>query len=417
MTPALPRAASRPLRTLTVAALCVTVFAVPWEEAIVLGGVGSVARLVGFAAACLGLLSVFESGSLRLRPPSLLLAVTTVYAAWLAVSYFWTVDTDASREGLITMVQLLLLVWLVWQTCSERWARNALLQAFVLGSAVVAFNVLWVFLFAPDTIRIDGRIASAGENQNEVATVLGLALAAAWWLITERRGPLSNLVNFAFIAIAPFALILTGSRSGLLIALLAGAQLPFTFLKLGRGVRRGIAVLAAALAATLFFLPPDLYLRALPNLQRLGMLGHDLTESDFTGRAEIWQGGYVALVARPLAGYGNNAFRAAVRPILGNGWAPHNAFLSVAVGTGLVGLALYTLALLATLLPQFTLPASPSRLARITLFACLVLAMLPKGAAYDKSTWLLLALLTCDVGPALARTWRARHVQPLGVRP
>lgn len=403
---------------LALAALCLMVFAVPWEEAIVLEGVGSVARLVGFAAAGLGIISLSEGRWLRMRPPSVPLALTAAYAAWLALSYFWTVDPDASREGLITMAQLLLLVWLVWQLCEGDRARNALLQSFVLGASVVAINVLWVFLFEPETIRIDGRIASAGENQNEVATVLGLAMAIAWWLIAERRGALSNAVNFLFLCLAPFALLLTGSRSGVMIALLALVQVPVSAVRLGRGARAGLIVAVAAIASTAALLPQNLYARALPNLQRISTLGSDLTSSDFTGRAEIWEGGRIAFVARPIVGYGNNAFRAAVRPILGNGWAPHNAFLSVAVGTGLVGLGLYTLVLLATLLSQFLLPPSPARLARIVLFACLVLAMLPKGAAYDKSTWVILALLTSDVGPLLVRSWRVLDLNEVaGAKP
>ncbi|MBW7915249.1 MAG: O-antigen ligase family protein [Trueperaceae bacterium] len=411
------RTAPGGLAGVALAALCVTVFAVPWEEAVVLEGVGSVARLVGFAAALLGLLSLLEPGRVRLRPPSLLLVVTAAYTAWLALSYFWTVDTDASREGLTTMVQLLLLVWLVWQLCQDARARNAVLQSLVLGATVVAVNVLWVFLFRPDTIRIDGRIASAGENQNEVATILALAMGVAWWLVTQRRGPLSTVFNLAFLGLAPFALVLTGSRSGVLLTLLVAAQLPLAAVRLRGSVRVGLVVAVAAAVTTLALLPPDLAERALPNMERISTLGHDLTQSDFTGRAEIWHGGWLALIGRPAFGYGNNAFRAAVRPILGNGWAPHNAFLAVAVGTGLVGLALYVAALALTLLAQFIAPPSPARLARIFLFLTLVVAMLPKGSAYDKSTWLLLALLTCDVGPALLaraapRRLPAREVAP-----
>ena len=59
-----------------------------------------------------GLLSLLEVG--KLRPPALVHLIMVAYVSWAALSYFWTVSQDDSVEEIVSYVQLLFMVWLIW---------------------------------------------------------------------------------------------------------------------------------------------------------------------------------------------------------------------------------------------------------------------------------------------------------------
>jgi O-antigen ligase len=72
-------------------------------------------------------------------------------------------------------------------------------------------------------------------------------------------------------------------------------------------------------------------------------------DATFTGRTDIWQFGLESLAKRPITGYGYSAFWGTEQVVYGfnedSTWATdaadaHNAYLNVATGTGVPGLAL-----------------------------------------------------------------------------
>lgn len=155
------------------------VFAIPWEEAIVLPGVGSVARVIGLAAFALALFGLASGGRVRVRKPSLLLVAALPFVAWSVASTFWSIDAEVTTSTAFTLVQLLVMVWLVWQLAPTSGHQRGLAQAFVLGCYVTALNIIWIFLFQGDAINIDGRVTAAGANQNDIATLMALGIPFA----------------------------------------------------------------------------------------------------------------------------------------------------------------------------------------------------------------------------------------------
>jgi O-antigen ligase len=89
-----------------------------------------------------------------------------------------------------------------------------------------------------------------------------------------------------------------------------------------------------------------------------------------------------------------------VRPILGEGWAPHNGFLSVAVGTGLIGLALFGL-LFVTVAGPIIRGASGRDPFPAVLLLALVISLLPLGWETHKAAWFILAYLSTVQARAL----------------
>src|SRR5258707_14151827 len=97
-------------------ALFLFVLTIPLENAVVIPGVGTFARIVGLAAFACGLLGLLEGG--KLRAPSVGLLIMTAFVVWAALSYFWTVSPDNTVTQVLTYVQLLSLAWLIGQAAA-----------------------------------------------------------------------------------------------------------------------------------------------------------------------------------------------------------------------------------------------------------------------------------------------------------
>src|SRR5919202_706709 len=111
-------------------AVCLLVFTIPWENVVLIAGVGTISRLFGFIALGLGVFAVLVSG--RLRAPSPFLWLAACFFAFGCLTLFWTIDRDATIQRVWKNIQLMALVWLIWEA-SGTWARRmGLLKAYVL---------------------------------------------------------------------------------------------------------------------------------------------------------------------------------------------------------------------------------------------------------------------------------------------
>ncbi|HEX9800275.1 MAG TPA: O-antigen ligase family protein [Thermoanaerobaculia bacterium] len=242
----------------------------------------------------------------------------------------------------------------------SRRARRALLAA-VAASAL--FQTLygaqqWMVrataIWGVEVPNQPSRLRGSFVNPNHLATYLlvatTIAFALLWWSLRRvraasraesrlvRLGPAVLLWLFLFAGLA-----FTRSRAGLVAAL--GGCLAQLALVAWQGERRRVLWGgAAALAAALGFVASTGFETGFGRLLRLAAGG----DFRLAAMADAW-----GLVARfPWTGAGLGAFRAAfplVHPVgeEGTWWHAHNDWLELAATTGLVGLALAAIALVA----------------------------------------------------------------------
>ena len=70
--------------------LWLTVFSIPWQNMVIVPGVGTISRTIGIAAALAAAVAVLRSG--RMRPLHPLHALIWLFATWNFMSFFWSVD-------------------------------------------------------------------------------------------------------------------------------------------------------------------------------------------------------------------------------------------------------------------------------------------------------------------------------------
>jgi O-antigen ligase len=169
----------------------------------------------------------------------------------------------------------------------------------------------------------------------------------------------------------------------------------FTYPHLNRWRKLVVPILLGAALVVAFNTIPQ------ENFERIAETSSELSEGEVSNRMDIWRAGLELFRQYPLLGVGVGNYGTAVEPLLGYRKPSHNAFLAMLVDLGLVGLLLFTLILVVTFLPLFSLRA-PHRTFYLVLSAALIVAMLPLNAENDRWLWILLALVTTRKAYVLA---------------
>ena len=370
---------------IAIGALALLVFSIPTENGVSIPGIGSLSRLIGFVAMGLGVVSLFDRGKMRIRTPSLFLLIATAFVVWSAVTYFWSMAPDVTISRTIQFAQLLLLAWLVHQLAHTDRDRDLLTQAFVLGCFLMITIALAVYVTG-----VRGGYRDVAFQANEFAAVAALGIPMAWGLMLRRAFPRFQILNTVYPLFALAATVLAASRGGLLTALVALVIVPIVLPHVGV-VRRVLLVgsVGAIAVLTITWFPqavPDLE----RNLERLGRVEEELVGGTMTGRTRIWAAGAEVFVGSPILGTGSGTFSRAVQPILGRARGAHNALLSVAVTTGLVGLSLFV-AMFAVV--SLGLTTAPRRADYAILFVALIVSVMPLNVENNKFVWFILALM------------------------
>lgn len=314
--------------------LLVLVFSIPWEDAVILGGLGTLTRGIGMVAAAAWLASVLVSG--ELRKPHLFHIFLYLFVLWNTISIFWTAGFGETVGRIKTFVQLAILAWILWDLIRTLAALRATLQAYILGAYISISGTVLNYLAGREVSEYSGgRYAGANLNANDLALILILGLPVAWHLAVSagnsRKSQVLRWVNFAYIPAALFAIISTGSRMSLF------AVVPALLYMLG-SVKRlkpfSRMLILVALTGTLFVMQSYIPQSA---VNRLGTAFESIANADLGGRVELWQATVGVFLEHPLLGVGSGALH--VPSVLGG--AAHNTFLSVLAELGPVGFALF----------------------------------------------------------------------------
>ena len=367
-------------------ALWFFVFALPWENVIVIPGVGTISRLAGMLALGMALLAAVVSG--RFRRWRLFQTAALLFVIWTAWNtygggYGFTGDYEMTTYRFRTYVQLLAVLWMVWELAPTERRIRGLLAAFVAGAAIASLNTLFVYRTHEASAT---RFAAVGFDPNDLAATLALALPMAWYLSVTYRHPVLRWTARLYLPLAFIAIGLTGSRGGVLAAFTGLLIIPAltTRLSPGRIAMAGITLLASA-ALALAYVPEA-------TLQRIGSTRAEVEEGTMNGRLRIWKAGVEALIQEPLIGHGTGGFDRAVRPILRYGQVAHNTFLQVAVEQGILGFLLWLMMYGAVVQQVLTMPPLQRRFGYVVI-ATLAVVFMPLTWDNQKAAWVIPALL------------------------
>jgi len=367
--------------------ICALALSLPLEKAVLLPGIGTMSRLIGALGFLAAVAAVFARR--RIRGINLGIVLAACFVLWSGLTCFWSISPWLSCKRFITLTQLLLMLWMMWEFCRSELRQQWLMRSYVYGAAVS--SVFTMVRYALDHQTYYRRYATAGFDPNDLGLTLALALPMTLYLAARtRRRSRWTLWSSGFLLIA--AILLTASRMALVVAALSFLYAVLTWRE-ATFERRvfSVAMLAALLGGAVWLAPTAAR-------ERLSTLHSELTRGTLHNRTQIWKAGVKAFRRHPLRGSGAGAYPAAVYPWLGRPGIPgheyvaHNTFLSVAVETGAVGAALCGL-LAAVLAACVWMMRAGERALWLTTMLVWAAGVFTLTWEHRKPTWMLLALI------------------------
>jgi O-antigen ligase len=236
------------------------------------------------------------------------------------------------------------------------------------------------------SVAYEGRYSATGVNAVDLALILMMGLPAAMQLFysneKNQHGTLLRIVNLAYIPLAIFAILLTGSRTSLIAAIPFGLYLVGTRQIQPKTKLLVVSILIISLLALLPFIPSNI-------LSRLGTLGSSIESGDIGGRVDLWERAILEFSQHPITGIGGGVLDSAI------GSAAHNTFVSVLAETGVVGFVIFLLVLAMAFFMALNAPNGNAGLWVAILFTW-VIGVLSLSWEFRKLTWLFLNFIVIE---------------------
>ena len=363
--------------------LLLFVFVTPWQYSLDLGApFGNIARVLGMLLLMVALPAVGIDG--HIRSLKAMHWVTAAFYAWLCCTYFWTVSPVDSLQKLRGYPQEIMVAWLVWEFADSAEDFRGLIRAWLLGSWVLAILTIAAFLRMKGTDVDQIRFFATGQDPNDAARALGLGFPIAAVLLSLERSLLDKVISALYFPVAFGAVLLTASRSGFMVALIALAGCGVLWMRRNfLAVLAGIVGLTAVAWLTWAYAPLGTYERLWSILDQIG-------HGDLNERLNIWSAGWRAFAGSPILGSGIGSFVAAAG--LATGDTAHNTPLALLVEGGVCALALGVAIFVTTLRSLFEI-RGPLRMGLLTLVAAWSVASVVGTLAESRITWVIVGIV------------------------
>jgi len=375
--------------------LWLLVFAMPWEDAITISGFGTSVRLIGMVTLALGVLAIGERG--KVRRPALGHLIMALFVMLAALSFLWSLYPEGTLTEAFSYIQLLTMVWLIWELAPSLQEQMHLMRAYVFGTFVSGIDTFYLFVSHQESVY--QRYAGAKLDANDLGLIMALSIPMSYYLLIQNHGRMVWVYRIHLI-LAGTTILLTASRGATLATVVALTIVPLTQARLGG--RQRVALLLTVIlliGGVLYFVPETSW-------ERLSTMPAEFEQGTFTGRTIIWRAGWEIFRAHPFVGIGANAFRLLVsrelqEPIRMGEADPappaHNTFLSVLVEQGVLGFVVFCGMLGALALSLKGMPPFPQRLWIVSL-AVWVVGVSSLTWEMRKPTWFFFGLLMAQCG-------------------
>jgi O-antigen ligase len=364
---------------------------------------GTLSRLVGLAAAMVAIMALIYEG--RLRPFSVVHGIIILFLAWGGFSFLWSADQSATFARLITNVQLAVMIVLFCQFGAAKDENHGLVTAYVMGAAFSLIELFRRYMFgmAFEVGTFVDRYTAFDNNPNDYALALAVGLPMAWYLVIVGRKKWEVVLGYMYMGGGTVGVILTGSRGGLVAAVVAVLILPLSLTRLTHA-KKLLTVFFLVVAAWVGIqVTPD---RVLNRLATLEEYAPDAIPETYYGELEgpnirtvLWKQGFREFLSNPqvaVVGVGAGAYMSGVEPIYGERFVAHNVFVSILVEQGIIGFTLFLIILYLVLSPIRYLDSAERYL---WLFAFLSWAVGVSFITWEqtKNTWFLIGVLAARI--------------------
>lgn len=315
------------------------------------------------------------------------LGIIGIYSVWALVTSIFSINADgAVSRWLSFLVPLFVLIYVLNRLVTNEGNIRNIMLSFVAGCCIPIG--IMIYLTMQGVTGELNRMTAFEQDQNELSVMLSIAASFVFILLKQNNSKIVNILLIVFLCVCLVAILLTGSRTGLIIFL---AVSMFGLVSFGK---KGILW---AVLSIIFITPLILPFIPESNIERLLETQEQVSEGDFTGRGYVWERGLTAFHSqnpiRMLLGVGYDQFQFLYNQNYGTFTAPHNTYLSVYVELGIIGFLIFLYILFYVFRKTITLCRSNRTLVYLGLFLPIIIAMVTLGLQTRRWLWIILFLI------------------------
>ncbi len=356
------------------------VFLIPWGNVIFDGFI----RVFGMASLGLGLITLIVHGTHQKY--SFFHLFFLMFGCWLVFSLMWSPDYYAGQESAVTVVQLVLISFLISLILDTKDKIVIAYQSYVLGVFIASSLILYNFLNGIQYGN-DDRYSLINYEVDGISIILALSVPMSAYLVTQYKSKILNILNVVVIPLTVIAIFLTGTRTASIAAAVGIMYWFYTKRNANYKVKIVFIVFFVASVVVLFsFAPQD-------SVDRIFSSGKSLSSGNLNYRTVIWGASLDQWKESPIVGNGIGSLAYVLSPAHVQYGSAHNTFIQILTETGIVGFTLYIFILLSILYYIFKSPIKEDKAFMLALLLTALLCQLTMNTMKDKEAWFVLTML------------------------
>lgn len=356
-------------------------FSIPVENIIVLPIFGTLSRFFGILMIPVFLFYLLKVGKVRKIISFHILLL--VFCIWMSISFFWSSDQLYGYVCIKTMIQILLMLYIMWLLPHEKDIFISITSSYLLGCFFAAINIISDYILNQNAIYY--RSTLEGFDPNDIALIISTGISIAWYLSFKFRGVL-KIIALSYIPISFLSIFLTASRGGILSTIPTLFFIGLSFKKCEYITKFFLVLLLIISVISIISIVPEWI------FDRYFGIGSEISTGTISLRTMIWDSGLSIFQEEPFRGIGIGSFKRSVGRLFGFLVAPHSAYIQILVETGIIGFILFVIVIF-QLLWKIRYLSFLEKYFSYSLFLTLAVGISALSWAFKKGTWFIFGLI------------------------
>ncbi len=356
------------------------IFLMPWAD----GYSDGLVRIFGIIA--FGVTSLYFVTAGTHKNYSYYHFLVLVFWLWMFISVAWTPNLERGLMMAPRVFQLLFLPFLFTLIITNRKSIIMAYQSYVLGNLVGSSIIIYNYINGIKSPYYN-RFTIQNIETDTMSIILVLAIPMAAYLTSILQNKWGRIINTLIIPLIIFAIFLTGTRTGSIVAIIGIMYWLFTHRKASIKIKTSIVIVFLLSSVVVISFAPK------ASVDRIFSTGKSLKSGNLNYRTVIWSASFSQWKNSPVIGTGLGGLGSVLSREHVNYNAAHNTHLQILTENGIIGVLIYLLLELSVLLLILHTPQFSEKVFLITLFMSLVVSQLTLHTHIQKETWFAFTML------------------------
>lgn len=366
------------------------IFLIPWGDGL-WDGLARIFGIVSFGLA--GLLLVTKGTHTSYTFYHLFVIL---FGVWVIFTVIWTPDMDRGTELAPRVFQIMLLPFLFTLIIDKKASLLLAYQSYVAGTLVASSIIFYNYLNNIQSPYYN-RYTVQNIETDQMSIILALAIPMAAYLASVHQNKWLRIFNMLAIPYIIYAIFLTGTRTGSVVAIIGVGYWLFTHRNASLRIKASILIVfITSIIAILSFAPKA-------SVDRVFSTGKSLKSGNLNSRTFVWKASIKEWKKSPIFGVGLGGLGHVLSKNHINYREAHNTYIHLMTENGIIGLTIYLLILLNIFYLVLQTRIS-EKVFLLSLLMVILVSQLTLHTQIQKETWFALTMLVIHALLSIKKT-------------